>query len=195
MLYLSNIYTLFSARLATAATAAADQWNKLLVRQLALLGFFCCLAIFYGCGQDKPAGWQELNLMRYNIPLSVLAPDSAKVSTTEVSGVMRDITISDKANNYYVQIFSSQAYTQDIARIKADQLDLVRSNPYFESIVEEEPNGFIYLNKIDSLATYGFRYIVFMGDKEIILQNGMARLFDEASVRKMYEAVQQKSKR
>lgn len=195
MPYLSSIYALSSAWPSIHAATTENRWKKRLLRPLALLSFCCCFIILTSCGQDKPAGWQELNLMRYNIPLSVLAPDSAKVSTTEVSGVLRDITITDKANNYYVQIFSSQAYTQDIARIKADQLDLVRSNPYFESVVEEEPNGFIYLNKIDTLATYGFRYVVFMGDKEIILQNGMARIFDEAAVRKMYEAVQQKSKR
>lgn len=186
------ITTSFQAALAVVSLGQLGNWYRYFT---AGFGLFCLAILLSSCGQEENKGWQELNLMRYNIPLSVLAPDSAKVSTTEVSGVMRDITITEKANDYYLQVFSSQAYTQDIARIKADQLDLVRNNPYFESVVEEEPNGFIYQNRIDSSATYGFRYIVFMGDKEIIFQNGMGRMFNEAAVRKMYNAVKQKSKR
>ncbi len=159
------------------------------------LGGLVLLLLLSSCGKDLPDGWQELNLMRYNIPLSIQAPDSARVLSSEVSGVMRDVTVSDVANNFYLQIFSSQAYTQDIAKLKANQLDLVRANPYFERIVEETPYSFIFENKIDSTTTFGFRYIVYMGDKEIILQNAMGRIADEASIRKMYEAVTQKSKR
>ena len=57
---------------------------------------------------DGKAGWQELNLMRYNIPVSIMAPDSAEVKTAEVSGVMRDVTIEDNENDFLVQIFSGQ---------------------------------------------------------------------------------------
>lgn len=144
-----------------------------------------------GCQSGDEDGWQELNLMRYNIPVSIMAPDSAKVKMSEVSGVVRDVTIISEADNYAVQIFSGQAFTNDLARIKAGQLELVRDNPYFERIVSEDPAGFIFENRIDSVANYGFRRILYKGDKEIIFQNGMGRIFSEAETAAMYEAVKQ----
>jgi len=159
------------------------------MRQLSL----CVLPIvlFLACGADSKSHLNELNLMRYSIPVSIMAPDSAKVSTAEVSGVMRDVTIISEEDNYAVQIFSGRAFTNDLARLKADQLELVRENPYFERIVFEEPSGFIFENRIDSTANFGFRYILYRGDNEIIFQNGMGRIFNEEEARGMYEAVQQ----
>ncbi|PHI20002.1 hypothetical protein CEQ90_09680 [Lewinellaceae bacterium SD302] len=141
------------------------------------------------CQSDGKSGWQELNLMRYNIPVSIMAPDSAKVNTAEVSGVVRDVTIEDAENDFLVQIFSGQAFTSDLARLKSAQLELVRDNPYFSRIVKEDPAGFIFENKIDSTSAFGFRYVVYQGDLEIVMQNGMGRIFNQEAVEQMYESV------
>lgn len=157
-------------------------WTRILL--LALL-----TSSFFGCQSETNEGWSERNLMRYNIPVSIMAPDSATVKSAEVSGVVRDVTIEDRENDYAVQIFSGQAFTNDLARLKSNQLDLVRSNPFFKRIVEEEPAGFIFENMIDSTSSYGFRYVVYQGDLEIVFQNGMGRIFKEESVRKMYNGI------
>lgn len=147
--------------------------------------------LIFACQPEGTDGWSQRNLMRYNIPLVIETPDSAKINTSEVSGIVRDVTIEDEEQNYAVQIFSGQAFTSDLARLKSSQLELVRENPYFERIVEEEPAGFIFETRIDSVSNYGFRYVVYQGDLEIVIQNGMGRIFDEASVRRMYEGVKQ----
>lgn len=146
----------------------------------------------FGCQESTEAGWSSRNLMRYNIPIAIMTPDSAKITAAKVSGVVRDVTVMDEENDYAVQIFSGQAFTSDLARIKSSQLNLVRENPFFSRIVEESPDGFIFENMIDSTSSYGFRYVIFQGDQEIIIQNGMGRIFSEPAVRKMYESVKQK---
>ena len=102
---------------------------------------------------------------------------------------MRDVTVTSAADNYAVQIFSSRAATNELARLKAEQLDLVRDNRYFEQIVEENSDGFIYENRIDSTAYYGFRHIVFQGDREYVFQSGMAGNYGLEEVRQIYNAV------
>lgn len=143
------------------------------------------------CGSEQAADLKPLNLMQYDIPVAIMAPDSAKVKSGSLSGMLKDVTVISENDNFAVQIFSGQAFTQDLAKIKASQLDLVRGNRYFERIVEEDSAGFIFENKIDSTANFGFRHVVFKGDKEITFQNGMGRIFTEAEARKMYAAVKQ----
>ncbi|MGB3801146.1 MAG: hypothetical protein WA952_15115, partial [Lewinella sp.] len=84
---------------------------------------------------------------------------------------------------------ASNAQTNDMARLKADQLDLVRDNRYFARIVEEEPQGFIFENKIDTTSVYGFRYIIYRGDREIVFQNSFDGVFNLAEVENMYQSV------
>ncbi len=78
-----------------------------------------------------------------------------------------------------------------MARLKSGQLDLVRDNRYFESIVREEEQGFIFLNMIDSTSLYGFRYIIYQGDQEFVFQNAFDGTFNLMEVEAMYAAVKQ----
>ncbi|MEM6771812.1 MAG: hypothetical protein AAF597_14610, partial [Bacteroidota bacterium] len=108
-----------------------------------------------------------------------------------LSGIMQDVTIKSPEDNYSVQVLGSRAATNDMAKLKAEQLDLVRSNRYFERIVTEEPDGFIFENKIDSTAIFGFRYIIYQGDQEFVFQNGLEGTFSLADIEAMYAAVKQ----
>ena len=141
------------------------------------------------CAPAPANDWVELDLTPYDIPLSILAPDSVVVKNSNLGSVMQDVTVTAPLENYAVQIFSSQAATNDLARLKAEQLELVRDNRYFERVVEENPDGFIYENRIDSTAYYGFRHIVYQGDREFVFQNGMASNFGLEEVREIYRAV------
>ncbi len=142
-----------------------------------------------GCGGDGPEGYTDLDLTTYNIPVTISAPDSATVTSGNLSGLMQDVTISSPANRYAVQVLASDATTNDMARLKAEELELVRGNRYFERIVEEEPQGFIFENKIDTTSAYGFRYIVYRGDREFVFQNSFDGVFSLPEVSKMYESV------
>lgn len=128
------------------------------------------------------------NLLAYGIPITVMAPDSAKVETMDFK-VTKDISIKDD-DGYYVQIFASQATTNRIDEVKASLLDEVQANPYFSKIVMDEPAGFIYETKVDSTTqNFNFRYIQLKGDKEYIFQTGLIGRFTLEQVERMYEAV------
>lgn len=153
--------------------------------------FFLFAALLIGaCQQNTGPQWAELDLMSYGVPLSIAAPDSAKVKTTDL-GLIKDITIKE-GEDYYIQLYASAASTNDVAKIKADQLGEVKNNRFFSKIVKEEADGFIYETAIDSSnINYGFRYIYLQGDMEYIFQTGLIGTFTQQQTEKMYEAVQQ----
>ncbi|MCP9237557.1 hypothetical protein [Lewinella sp. JB7] len=147
------------------------------------------LFIISACGNDGRSGYRDLDLTAYNIPVTIQAPDSAKVVSGTLSGVIDDITVKSPADRFAVQILASTAATNDMARLKAEELELVRDNRYFERIVTEEPQGFVFENKIDSISAYGFRYIVYRGDREIVFQNSFDGVFTLPEVETMYNSV------
>lgn len=130
--------------------------------------------------------------MQYNVPVTIMAPDSAKVKANNLSGIMQDVTIKSIDDDYSIQVLASQASTNDMTRLKAEQLQLVRDNRYFDSVLSEEANGFIFLNKIDSTSLYGFRHIIYQGDQEFVFQNSFDGIFTLEQVEAMYAAVKQK---
>lgn len=143
------------------------------------------------CQSDSTANLQPLDLMRYDIPLTIMAPDSVNVKTMDLV-IQKDVTVKGAlTDDYYVQIYAADAATNDIAQVKAEQLTEVKSNRYFSKIVEEEDMGFIYETKIDSTNNYGFRYIHLQGDKQYIFQTGLIGTFSQEDVKGMYNAVKQ----
>ncbi|NJB85169.1 hypothetical protein GGR26_000914 [Lewinella marina] len=141
------------------------------------------------CGSDGRDGFKSLDLTQYNVPVTIQAPDSAKVTASNLSGVIDDITIKSPADRFAIQVLASNASTNDMARLKAEELEYVRDNRYFERIVREEPQGFIFENRIDTTSAYGFRYIVYRGDREFVFQNSFDGVFTLPEVETMYESV------
>jgi hypothetical protein len=140
------------------------------------------------CQSDRLSDWNKVDLLSYGMPLSVYAPDSVKILSKDISGLMRDVSLR-LGDDYFVQIYSAPAATNDLAQIKSEQLELVRENPYFKAIVEEKPDGFIFELSIDGQSSFGFRHVRYQGDREYIFQNGLSGIFTEEQVRKMYDAV------
>lgn len=154
---------------------------------------FSFIALCFAACQSEPGGHlKETDLMPYGIPVSIMAPDSAEIKADDLGGgLIKDVTIRGK-DNYNVQVFATQAETSDMARVKASQLADVKSIRYFEKIINEEEDGFIYQTAIDSNnISYSFRYIVLQGDLEIIFQTGLLGTFSQEEVERMYQAVQQ----
>ena len=145
--------------------------------------------LLWSCESAEHSEYAPLDLTEYNIPVTIHAPDSAQVQSQSLSGVIDDVTIRSAADRYAVQVLANAARTSDVARLKADQLELVRDNRYFARVVEEEPQGFIFENKIDTTSVFGFRYIIYRGDREIVFQNSFDGVFTLDEVRSMYESV------
>jgi hypothetical protein len=157
------------------------------------LTLFTAIALIcFSCSSDSGSDWKALDLMKYNVPVTIMAPDSAKVKATNLSGIMQDVTIKSIDDNYSIQVLASQASTNDMTRLKSDQLQFVRDNRYFDSVLTEEPNGFIFLNMIDSISAYGFRHIIYQGDQDFVFQNSFDGIFTLEQVEAMYAAVKQK---
>ncbi len=148
---------------------------------------FLMLLFLVSCSKEEAK--KPLNLLQYGLPVTIQAPDSAKVKTSDM-GIFKDISVTS-GDNYSVQIFASTAINVDILKIKTDQLNTVQNTPYFSKLVREEDQGFIFENKIDSTSNYSFRYIQVMGDQEIIYQTGMSGIFSLEDVEEMYESVKQ----
>jgi len=154
--------------------------------------FFILLAAFITSCQSEANSirdWKTLDLLPHGIPFSILAPDSAEVETIDFATIMKDVTIKS-GDDYFVQIFASDANTTDLHILKQEQLKEVKAEKHFSKIIEEVDQGFIYESKKDStLNYYGFRYVRLQGTKEYILQNGFSGFYTENQVRSMFKAV------
>lgn len=135
------------------------------------------------------SSWSDLDLLKHGIPFSILAPDSAKVETIDFGNIMKDVTVRGN-DDYFVQIFASDAKTLDVKTLKEEALKEVKDEKHFSRVVEESDQGFLYESRRDSTNTYyGFRYVRVQGSKEYLLQNGFRGFFTEEQARSMYKAV------
>jgi len=144
------------------------------------------LLALFSCG-DKKANKEVLDLMKYGLPIQIQAPAEAVVKSDDM-GFYKDVTVK-KGDDYFLQILGTSATTTDLSALKGDQLNEVKKNPYFNKIIFEEENGFIFEKKIDSLFNYDFRYVKIQGNNEYIFQTGLFGKFSQDAVREMYESV------
>ena len=155
-----------------------------MIKNISIL-FLVVLALL-SCG-DKKENKEALDLMKYGLPIQIQAPAEAVVKSDDM-GFYKDVTVK-KGEDYFVQILGTSATTTDLASLKGDQLNEVKKNPYFNKIIFDEANGFIFEKKIDSLFNYDFRYVKIQGSNEYIFQTGLFGKFSEEAVREMYESV------
>ena len=157
----------------------------LLLSSVAILS---CIA----CSNDAAIGnMKPLDLLKYNVPLTILAPDSAQVQTMDLV-VQKDVSIK-AGDDFYIQLFMSDATETNqlklIGGLKAD----VQKGPFFSKFIQEDDNGFIFENAIDSTKqSYDFRYVKIQGDNEFEFRTGLIGSFTLPEVKRMYHAVQGK---
>ena len=141
------------------------------------------------CTQDPSSKYSKLSLLEYGFPIDIMAPDSPVIKTFDLV-VKKDITIQ-KGDDYLVQIFMGNATIYDAKRVKDQLLDDFREdNEYFEELILNEDQGFIYKTAVDTLnPNYGFFYVKVQGDKEFIFQPGIMADFSLEEIERMYGAV------
>ncbi len=143
------------------------------------------------CKSDNTvsSGLQELDLMKYDLPIKIKAPTDAVVQSEDL-GFVKDVTIKGEGN-YYIQIQSGEATTTDKKQVKENLLTTVKNMRYFSKVVEDFENGFIYENNLgDDNLNYDFRVVKIQGDKEYIFQRGLMGKFSLEEVKRMYKAVE-----
>ena len=150
-----------------------------------LLPFFALL----GCQSEPEDRYTELDLLEYGVPVTIMAPDSTTVKSSDLGGLMKDVTVKGDGN-YDLQILASSTNSSDIARAKAEALSNVKGKRYFSKIVDESADGFLYEMQLDTNQIYyGFRHIVLQADQEIIFSQGMTSTLSREEAERIYEAV------
>ena len=149
--------------------------------------FILGLVLLVSC-QGEGIKLQKLDLQPYDLPITILAPDSAVVQKKDYS-FMKDITVK-QGDRYFIQIFEFAAPKLDAAGEKLRQLAVVKEDPFFKEILKEEDQGFIFSRQADSThLAYDFRFIRILGEKELIFQTGLVGSFSLDDVKVMYKAV------
>ena len=145
------------------------------------------------CKQEPKTNYIPLDLLNQGVPITIMAPPEPVIKTMDMK-VMKDITIKKDAD-YYIQLYTSSASTSDLQKLKSEQMEDVKKNPYFSKVISEDPNGFIYEKQLDStLTSYAFKYVYLQGDQEYIFQTGLIGAFKLDDVQNMYDAVKQEKK-
>ena len=144
------------------------------------------ILFLFSCGDNKSKN-ELLDLMKYGLPIEIQAPAESVVKANDL-GFYKDVTVKG-GEDYFIQILSTSATSSNTTQLKQEQLREVKKNPYFNKIIFDESNGFIFEKKIDSIFNYDFRYVKIQGNLEYIFQTGLYGNFSEESVKKMYESV------
>jgi hypothetical protein len=153
-----------------------------------LLTLVLGVAIIASCNTDSASALKPLNLLSYGFPITIMAPDSAKVDKS-LGGIIEELTIEGDGN-YGLLVQSSMATIIDVAKIKEDELKLVKEGKYFSEILQEDPAGFLYKTVIDSTnISYEFLYVKVQGDKEYKFRTPYTGSFTEKEAKMIYESL------
>lgn len=152
---------------------------------------FLSLFLLFACGNDNggiPKDMVETRLLSHGMPVVVYTPPNPVIAKRNMT-VQREISIS-KGKSYSLDVLESTAPTRDLAAVKSRLLFEVQGNPYFQKVISEDDQGFIYQTAIDSsYINYGFRYFFIQGDNEYVFQSGLGTKFELEDVEMMYNAV------
>lgn len=132
---------------------------------------FLSIILLVACQKNKDTELKPLNLMSYGYPITIMAPDSAKVRES-LSSVISEVTITGKGG-YDLLVQSSEITfsSSDPKEIKDREKKLVESSKYFSEVVKEEDHGFIYKIEIDStIQRYDFVHVKVKGNKEFLFK-------------------------
>jgi hypothetical protein len=142
------------------------------------------------CGEEKSqSDFVELDLLSDGMPIVIQAPSDPIIKSINLS-ISRDITVK-KGPDFSIQIYESDARVRNPAAIKARLIFEVQGHKYFNKIMSDDDQGFIYQTMIDSSnISYGFRHFRLQGDKEYVFQTAIGGKFTLEAVQEMYHAVQ-----
>jgi hypothetical protein len=141
------------------------------------------------CGEEESKSqFVELDLLSHGMPIVIRAPADPVIESLSLL-VQKDLTVK-KGTDYALQIYESDALVRNPAAIKARLLYEVQGNKYYQKIISDEDQGFIYQTAIDSSnINYGFRYFRLQGDKEYVFQSALGGRFTLEAIQDMYDSV------
>ncbi len=138
----------------------------------------------FACKSDKVA-FEKVDLLQYGIPLTINAPVGSEISQPYGEG---EVWIKNEAAHYFIQARKLSTLTNDVAKVKTEELEAVKANSGFSKLISEEKNGFIFEENYDKVA-YDFRYIIIQGDNQYIFQKILTELSTLEEVQRMYQSL------
>lgn len=130
-----------------------------------LVFIFFTIFLLTACNSEN-VKTAEFDLIKYGISLTVTAPQNAVI--TQLSN-NSEVWIVDSTSNFQIQIRKALTLTNDVIKVKEEELELVKSTTGFSKIINEQDNGFVFEENFDETA-YDFRYFVVQGDNKYIFQ-------------------------
>lgn len=145
---------------------------------------------------------KTLDLTEKGVPVSIKTPVNPKiiVDTSRVKLIMAT-SLEIAADNYHIraEVVSNEmanpsmnADTVKRARLNQEQVNITKGK--FESVVVDEPQGFVYKTNAPMKGdTYHFFYVLFKDGKQIEFSDftGASESFSEDEAKLMYESVKQ----
>lgn len=141
--------------------------------------------------KPKPQFTKTIKLIEYGIPVTLNAPEDAKV-TNHSDNLMQDVLI--EGDHYYVQIYGTSATTPDCKNLAQEALtDYKTTSSTFKEVVQQDDCGFIYSvqTERDTNTYYNFDYYSVKGNKtyRFTTTSGPLVDLDQQQVTFIYEAV------
>jgi len=152
--------------------------------------------ILMACGNEETQEvekMQTLDLNKYKVPVSIQAPEGAKVSPNPASTEGLEIS---NGKNFFVlleQIKPEEEEDEvelDLAKVKEEALEYQKSGGYLNKVLLNDKNGFVYEIKDEEIGqTFGFFYTIKVDKERIDFRAAQQKKFTQEEVMKMYEAI------
>lgn len=147
-----------------------------------------CIGMLSACQGNKGPVLKPLDLLSYGFPITVMAPDSAKVQQSSI-GIIEELTVEGEGN-YGLLVQSSMVTITDEKAIKANELEMVKDGRYFSKVIQDNEKGFLYETVIDSTNfNYEFFYVKIQGEKEFIFRTPYDHSHTEEEVAMVYNSL------
>ncbi|NPA68529.1 MAG: hypothetical protein GXO50_07975 [Chlorobi bacterium] len=119
----------------------------------------------------------ELNLADKGIPVTVKAPEGAKVKEGMFSGEFGGIRMYDYEivkNSFALEVSMDDAEELRTAKeITEDAAEAAQTEEGFAGFVKKEPDGFIYKIKTDDYEEYKFYHVLIKNNRAIEFNEGL----------------------
>lgn len=144
-----------------------------------------CVFSFIACQDDNALKLVEVDLLKYGVPITIKAPESAEITKPSGDG---EVWIVDTASYFKIQVVRSPTASIDVAEVKAEELELAKSLGGFSKLISEQNDGFIFEENYDTVS-YDFKHIVISGDNKYVFQKLLTEIPTKEEVETMYKAV------
>jgi hypothetical protein len=159
-----------------------------------ILGFLALVLMACGSEEKQQVEKMEtLDLNKYEVPVSIQAPEGAKVSPNPASTEGLEIS---NGTNFFVLLEqikpedSEDEVELDLAKVKEEALEYQKSGGYLSKVLVNDKNGFVYEIKDEEIGqTFGFFYTIKIEKERVDFRASQQKKFTQEEVMKMYEAV------